>query len=156
MEWIQTPTGLQLWVSGLPAPSGSRRVVPIRRRDGSQTYRLIADRRLSDWIVSIRYIAQQAMQGKPPWKEPVRIGLEFRFPRPKSHYRGGKPDPDRLRKDASRLVVRRPDLDKLCRAVLDAMTGVVWVDDALVARLQAIKYYDDTPGVLIVADRVKS
>ncbi len=133
---------------------GSRRVVPIRRKDGSQTYRLVADRRLSDWIATVRLVAKQAMQHDPPWKEPVGIGLEFRFPRPKSHYRGGKPDPDRLRKDAPHLVAKRPDLDKLCRAVLDALTGVVWVDDALVTRLQAIKYYDDTPGVLISIDKV--
>ena len=152
-QWIRTPQGLQLWVAGLPTPSGSRRVVPIRRKDGSQTYRLVADRRLADWIATVRLVAKQAMQHDPPWRGPVRVGLEFQFPRPKNHYRGGKPSPDRLRKDAPHLVAKRPDLDKLCRAVLDALTGVVWVDDAQVVRLQAIKYFDDPHGVLIVLDR---
>jgi len=124
--------------------------MPIRKKDGSLTYRLIAESRCTDWIATVRHEAKVAMKKHPPFQGPVSAHLEFRFPRPKSHYRGGKIDPDRLRKDASSFVIRRPDLDKLCRAVLDALTGVVWVDDALIAQLAAVKCYDDAPGVLIV------
>jgi len=35
----------------------------------------------------------------------------------------------------------RPDLDKLARGVLDALSGVVWSNDAQVARLTAMKSY---------------
>ena len=43
----------------------------------------------------------------------------------------------------------RPDLDKLCRAALDAMTGVVYVDDAQVAILSAAKEWGDTAETLV-------
>lgn len=146
-------TDLSFSVSGLPAPSGSRRIVPIRRADGSQTYRLVADRRVSDWIAAVRAEAARAMAGQPPWDGPIRVDLEFRFPRPLAHYRGGRRGTDRLRPDAPKLVVKRPDLDKLARAVLDALTGVVWLDDAQVARLSAWKYYDEAPNVFICVQR---
>ena len=44
----------------------------------------------------------------------------------------------------------RPDIDKLERAVLDGLTGVVFKDDAQVTRIVAVKRYADTePGVVI-------
>jgi len=144
--------GLTFRVSGLPTPKGSMRVVPIRRADGSTAMRLVQDRRISDWVATVRTMAAQVFGPEPPWTGPVRMGLEFYFPRPKSHYRGGKPGPGRLRHDAPKSVTRRPDLDKLLRAVLDALTGVVIADDAQVAEIRTLKEYadeDGSPGVLI-------
>lgn len=152
----KTPISLVFRAYGLPVPSGSRRVMPIRRRDGSQTYRLIADRHVSDWIATVRAEAVRAMAADPPWPGPLRVMLEFYFPRPLKHYRGnkrGKP----LRQDAPKYVSRRPDLDKLVRAVLDALTGVVWLDDAQVAHVIASKTYvdeGDGPHAYIEAQRL--
>jgi Holliday junction resolvase RusA-like endonuclease len=36
----------------------------------------------------------------------------------------------------------RPDIDKLARAVLDALTGVLWTDDGQVCSLELEKHYD--------------
>jgi hypothetical protein len=44
---------------------------------------------------------------------------------------------------------RRPDLDKACRAALDAMTGVVYVDDSQVAILSACKEYGDRAETIV-------
>jgi crossover junction endodeoxyribonuclease RusA len=48
------------------------------------------------------------------------------------------------------------DLDKLVRAVLDALTEVVWTDDRQVVRLEASKEWSagDGPGVWIDVDVV--
>ena len=48
-----------------------------------------------------------------------------------------------------RFVTKSPDLDKLERAVLDALTAVVWVDDSQVAEVDKRKVYADDmpPGV---------
>ena len=44
----------------------------------------------------------------------------------------------------------RPDIDKLERAVLDGLTGVVYEDDSQVTRVTKVKRYADTePGVVI-------
>jgi Holliday junction resolvase RusA-like endonuclease len=47
------------------------------------------------------------------------------------------------------MPVSRPDIDKLARAVLDAMTGPIIYDDAQVVRLLVTKCYDLNPGVVI-------
>ena len=47
----------------------------------------------------------------------------------------------------------RPDLNKLSRACLDALTGIVWRDDSQVVRLEAEKEYG-VPGVVIWVERV--
>jgi len=51
---------------------------------------------------------------------------------------------------------KRPDIDKLARAVLDALTGVAYEDDEQVVKLVASKEYTDNPGVTIkIVDRQK-
>lgn len=60
---------------------------------------------------------------------PVRLDVEFYLPRPKSLPR--------------RVVdhLKKPDLDKLLRSTKDALTGVVWRDDAQVVDVHARKHY---------------
>lgn len=44
----------------------------------------------------------------------------------------------------------KPDLDKLVRAILDAGTGVLWIDDAQVRFIEARKVYAvSVPGVYV-------
>lgn len=43
----------------------------------------------------------------------------------------------------------RPDLDKYVRAVMDALTKVVYVDDGQVCDILARKRYGHTPGVIV-------
>jgi crossover junction endodeoxyribonuclease RusA len=61
--------------------------------------------------------------------EAVRVTLAFYLPRPQSL-------PKRVT-----AHVKAPDLDKLTRAVFDALTGVVFHDDAQVVDLVATKRY---------------
>ena len=42
----------------------------------------------------------------------------------------------------------KPDVDKLARAGLDAMTGVVFSDDAQVTEALVGKVYGETPGLM--------
>ena len=74
---------------------------------------------------------------------PVDVRATFVFPRPKSHYlpaNGKRRDPV-LRDDAPLWHVSPPDVDKLARSCLDALTGVLWTDDAQVADIHARKVY---------------
>ena len=81
------------------------------------------------------------------------VTLTFRMPRPKSHYWTGRRAHE-LRPDAPTWHTSRPDVDKLTRAVLDALSGVWWVDDSQVAMVTASKAYSDdgAPGVHIIAE----
>jgi Holliday junction resolvase RusA-like endonuclease len=47
--------------------------------------------------------------------------------------------------------VVKPDIDKTCRSVLDAMTGVIFVDDAQVVRILMDKVYGPSEQVHVSA-----
>ena len=42
---------------------------------------------------------------------------------------------------------KKPDVDNLCKAVLDAMNGIILKDDSQVYGLQAYKWYSQSPGI---------
>lgn len=68
---------------------------------------------------------------------PVVLIVRFWMPRPKS------------RRTRDLLPDRRPDLDKLVRSILDALTGIAWTDDGQVVEILASKRYateTDPPG----------
>ena len=72
--------------------------------------------------------------------------MDFVFTRPKSQPKKWK------------MNTKRPDLDKLVRAALDAITNVLIPDDSQVVRITAGKCYGDcdrTPGLYISVKRVE-
>jgi crossover junction endodeoxyribonuclease RusA len=74
----------------------------------------------------------------------VRVTLAFYLPRPKAL---------NTHRHASAAHTKRPDLDKLTRAVLDALTAIAWTDDAQVNELEACKRYAplETPARVDIA-----
>jgi crossover junction endodeoxyribonuclease RusA len=64
---------------------------------------------------------------------PVGAILDFRFRKPPS-----------VPKKRKHMVVK-PDIDKLVRATFDALSGVVYHDDATVVDVHATKEYTDGP-----------
>lgn len=120
-------------VAARPAVQGNHRVSPaghiFEQRSAA----------LRDWREAVRWCAMAEMRRRPPVDGPVMVHLEFRLPAPKRAVRD--------------LPTTRPDLDKLTRAVLDALTGVVFVDDSQVTTLWASKDYG-APGCQIEVRRV--
>lgn len=131
-------TRTRIWVPGRPRPQGSKRHV-----GGGRLVEQVKG--LPAWRKTVADAARKAHEG-PPISGPVEVNLVFIFDRPKAHYRTGR-NADLLRDDAPRDHVKPPDLDKLCRAVFDALTAAgVWGDDAQVVRLTASKTYP-APGL---------
>ena len=96
------------------------------------------------WQSDCKMVARQAMTGDP-MTGPVKIMLEFRFTRPKSHFGTGKNS--EIRKPTAPVDhITKPDLDKLVRAVCDSLKGVIWRDDSQVIWIKAYKRYDILPG----------
>ena len=130
-----------LFVPGIPIPQGST----TRSRYG-KTYADNA-KRLYPWrdLVAAR-VRAELHDWLPPVATAADVRLAFRFPRPAKHYgrRGGQPY---LRADAEPYPTRRyttGDLDKLERALLDALTaGGALADDALVIGLASMKRWAD-------------
>lgn len=133
---------LSFYVDGRPAPQGSKKYMGHR---GGKPILLESSKSLKEWREKIAWHARQARNNVAHrgvvenW--PVGVQLDFYFRRPKSAPR------------FRRSPIVRPDVDKLTRAVLDALTGVVFKDDSQVVGLHATKsYLDDdstTEGVRI-------
>lgn len=132
-------TLVELWVAGVPQPQGSKRLFGGRLVEGN-------DASLRPWRATIAGEARYAFSGEPT-TEAVFVNLGFMFPRPKSHYGSGR-NAGEIKRNAPAYKSTRPDLDKLVRAVLDSLTGIVFVEDSQVAGLSAWKDYGP-PGVAI-------
>ena len=87
------------------------------------------------------------------WGEPtpltglVKVHLEFRFARPKSHFNKAG-----LRPDAPKAMAQPPDIDKLTRSVLDALTEYAYLDDKQVVQLTAHKVWWDNNETVVVVE----
>ena len=126
-------------VLGIPVPQGSKRVYNGRLVD-------VNDRKLRDWraLVGSMVASDKILAG------PLTVRFNFYLPRPRGHYGTGR-NADKLKPSAPIVPATKPDLDKLVRACLDAMTGMAFRDDSQVAQLSAAKWYADErkPGVSI-------
>ncbi len=124
-------TTLSFKAYGVAAPKGSARAFMPK---GWKRPVITSDNKsVRGWTDSVRAAAQVACGGTY-FLGAVDVSLAFALPRPKSH---GKKRPPHTKK---------PDVDKLGRWILDALTGVIWNDDAQVVRLELVKRYaDDQP-----------
>jgi len=108
-------------VTGAPQTKGSAKAF---KHNG--TGRIIVrndNPRCKSWQADVAWQAKGAMAGRRAEPGPVRVAVLFTVARPPT----------------SRLLAPRLDLDKLLRALLDAMTGIVYVDDSQVVEVTARK-----------------
>jgi len=90
---------------------------------------------LASWRQAVSLQAQTVAAGI--MSGPISVEITFLLPKPKS-----APKKKRI------YATKRPDLDKLCRSVLDSITHVLIADDSQVVELLAHKDYGP-PGVHI-------
>ena len=135
-------------VPGDAQPQGSHKVYPVRGR-----FVVAHDNpRLRPWRDTVAWHARAEMAGRPPMAGPVAVELTFRYQRPKGHF--GKRG---LRPSAPTDHVVKPDIDRLARAALDALTQAgVWRDDAQVVCVVALKRYADRSGATVVVERAET
>lgn len=122
-------------VPGIPRPSGSKRAFIVAGRA-----RIAPDNpEQRNWQRLVTECAVEAWGDRPVILGPVCLEATFWFPRPKSHYRtSGFLKPAHY---AGEFCLTKPDLDKLLRAVGDALSGIVWRDDSQVVQVRATKCY---------------
>ena len=136
-------TARPVWVSGTPQPQGS-----TRSFNHSRTGEIITlhanSARLDAWRNRITLEVRQYLNRHPDDAVPtgpLGVALDIYLPRPKNHSKA-RAAADR------RWHYTRPDLDKLTRAVLDALDNAnLFTDDAQVTELRAAKAYPFTPDL---------
>jgi len=135
---------MEIRIYGDPAPQGSKRVFNGRIVEASGN-------KLKIWRKAIAAACQNLVSEEHSLLlGPVRVEVEFFLPRPASVS---------IKKRA--LPIVPPDIDKLCRSLLDGLNqnfqtgkvgdGVIYGDDSQVVELFATKIYADNtePGALV-------
>ncbi len=103
---------------------------------------------MNSWRQRIATEAQRAMEdgGHAIYSGAIYIDAHFYMPRPKCIKNKAVP------------MDKRPDIDKLLRALNDALTGIAFVDDAQIVSVLVTKEYarpGDQPGVRVTLDTVE-
>jgi Holliday junction resolvase RusA-like endonuclease len=134
---------VQFFAPGVPYPKGSYAPIVVAGRLVTKT-----DKNLEQWNSLVRAAARRAWSADPV-DAPLAVHLEFVLPRA----RGKSPASLHPFPDVA------PDIDKLTRAVLDAMIGIVYRDDARILGGEFWKRWphaEETTGVLVTVEKVVS
>lgn len=136
MSILAEETGLAFTVYGRPQQRGSKR--PFK--SGAATLMVDANDKSKPWMAAVSHAGGEAMQGRELMLGPLAIGVKFHFKRPKSHFGTGR-NASVLKASSPYFKESEPDTDKLMRAIGDALTGVVYRDDAQLANVTLSKVY---------------
>lgn len=119
----------RFFVHGIPEQQGSVKAFVVKGRPIITS----ANKNLAQWRDLIAVAAQEHAEIHT---QAISIALTFYMPKPKSAPKKYIP------------MTKRPDLDKLIRSVLDALTGVFFKDDSQVDAIRASKVYaNDTEPI---------
>jgi crossover junction endodeoxyribonuclease RusA len=166
MVMVPLRNRFELFVPGRAVPQGSKTAF-VSKSTGRP---IVVDKdvRLPQWRMKVTAAAieQQAeamhtMRMTFPLTGPIGVKVVFVMERPKLHYLpvNSKRTELALRPQAPRYPDTMPDIDKLLRAIFDALTDAqVWKDDGQAVWVQTSKQYADTwpegPGVHITLGRM--
>lgn len=121
-------------------PKGKGR--PRFSRVGNFT-KVYTDKQTLTYEAMIATFAKQAMGATEPLKTPVSVFLYVRLPVPQSY--------PKKRREACLSGLERPckkpDIDNIAKTYLDAMNGIIFVDDTQVIDLHVKKLYSVVAGV---------
>lgn len=129
------PRILDTFVPGQAAPQGSKRHV-------GRGIMVESSKAVAPWRTTVAYHVAEVYGVDKVLDCPLHVGIMFVMKRP-----AGAP------KRTTPPAVKRPDLDKLTRAVLDALSGIVYRDDSLITILtvsKRIAEIGETPGAQII------
>lgn len=91
-------------------------------------------------------------KGCRPGPGPISLDVQFVCKRPNDHFVANDPLRD-LKPTAPAYVTKRPDIDKLLRAVLDALTGIAYDDDNQVVHVNMRQTYG-TPKLMVTVRQI--
>jgi crossover junction endodeoxyribonuclease RusA len=131
---------ISFFVPGRPAQQGSKRHL-------GNGVMVESNPNLKPWRQLVSLVAKSKMNGRAPSMVPVRVLVDFFFQRPKGHYGTGSKSAV-LKAGSPEYMSSAPDVDKLLRGILDALTGICYGDDRQVSIIAGTKKYG-IPGAQI-------
>lgn len=157
---------VSFFVPGEPAPGGSKTYIPLRYKSGKLVIKTLAGGKEfpvgkmidagkgnAKWKKCVATYARQAYSG-PPVDCPLGLCIVFYRVRPKGHMGTGR-NAGTIKASAPRWPAVMPDTTKLLRSTEDALTGIIWTDDARVVDGHEFKRYGNRPGAKVVVWRME-
>lgn len=136
---------IEFIVMGNPQGKGRPRFSRVGKF--TKTY---TDARTKMYEESIASAARLHMFPNEPLETPLCVRLDVYVPIPKSY---SKKRTDACLKGEERPT-KKPDIDNIAKAFLDAMNGIVYKDDVQVIRLLVTKKYHIQPHVIITVNEI--
>lgn len=134
---------ISFFVPGKPQPGGSKKSIGKHRI-------IDANPHVGEWRSTVALAGRNAFIESGlsvPYDCALYVQCTFYTARPKSHFdKAGKIKP----KYENEFPTTRPDATKLFRSTEDALTGVVWTDDARIVEQHVSKRYGTAIGARIV------
>lgn len=125
---------LVTYKDGTPVYKNGKPLVRVRPNNGR------ALEQNAGGIASVAVAAREAAGVDLLRDVAIHVTLRFYMPSPSYRYGTGR-NAGLLKDSATARPAKRPDVDKLVRQVLDAITGVIYADDGQVVSLLAEKHY---------------
>lgn len=128
-------------VAGNPVGQGNHRIA----RGGPFPRLYDSAKGLDAWRALVSWTAKE-FAPVTPIEGPIRLEVTFWLPLPKS-----APKRKRI------YPIRKPDIDKLIRAVADALTGVLYRDDSQIVEALVLKRYayDRMTGASVTVQQIE-
>lgn len=128
---IPVSEAIKFTVHGTPQTAGSKRAFIVKTKGGGQRAIVTDDNaKGKDWKGDVKRAALDALNPDHQLLTgPLRVEFEFRIQRPQGHFGSGKNSAN-VKPSAPTMPDKKPDVLKLARCVEDALTGIVWADDA--------------------------
>lgn len=147
-------------VFGVAAPAGSKTASALYGRDGKPVMkngRVVtttrdANPKSKEWKQVVAYTARQSYQG-PLLEGPIRFTMTAYRLRPGGHFSKSTGAMNKKGRDNS-YPLSAPDVLKLARGIEDALTGVIWRDDAQIVDEHLYKRWGDVARIEVKIERM--
>ena len=144
---------ITFFAQGKPCTAGSKtairrgnRIIMVNDADMGKRKNVSAT-----WRNIVAVASRLAYSGEPIGRCPIELEMCFLLVRPQRHFRKSR-GVDILREDAPKHHLQKPDAMKMGRAVEDALTGIMWIDDCCNVSVTARKGWvlnEDEQGVVV-------
>jgi Holliday junction resolvase RusA-like endonuclease len=139
--------GVSFTVNGKAEPRGSKTRTRWGVRDDNP--------KSGPFMEHVADVAAEAMDGRPLLEGPLFVELVFFRARPKAHFGTGRNAGVLKPAALEAWPETKPDLLKLARGVEDALTGVVYRDDAAIVAERLEKRFGAPARVEVTVDPIR-